>query len=61
MSEQEIEEFLARLEEGLLESQKIMLKEKALHDESVVVMDDDDKIVSIPAKEVLRTHPELRL
>ena len=39
-----------------------MLREKALHDECVVIYDPDaGAIVRVPAKEVLARHPELRM
>lgn len=60
MNEEYAEEFLRKVEAGLLESQQLMLKEKALHDQDVIVTDGEGRIVRIPAKEVLRTHPELR-
>lgn len=60
MSEKEVEEFLQTVEKGLLESQQIMLKEKALHDQCVVVSDGHGGVLHIPAKEVLRQYPELR-
>lgn len=59
MSEKEVEDFLQTVEKGLLESQQIMLKEKALHDQCVVVADGHGGVVRIPAKEVLHLHPEL--
>lgn len=60
MSEEEIEEFLKKVEEGLLESQKKMLKEKALHGDCVVVSDGHGGVLHMPAEEVLRQYPELR-
>lgn len=60
MSEREVEEFLQKVEQGLLESQQIMLKEKALHDECVVVSDGHGGVLHVPAAEVLRQHPELQ-
>lgn len=60
MSEREIEDFLLKVEQGLLESQQVMLKEKALHGQCVVISDENGKVLHIPAKEILRQHPELR-
>lgn len=61
MSEQEVEEFLETVEKGLLESQQAMLREKALHDQCVVVADGHGGILRMSAREVLRQHPELRM
>lgn len=61
MSEQEIKEFVAKLNEGLLEAHKKMLKEKALHDQDIVVDDGNGGILHIPAKQVLEQHPELKM
>lgn len=60
MSEREIEDFLEKVEQGLLESQQIMLREKALHNQDVVIMNDMGDIVHVSAKEVLLQHPELQ-
>jgi hypothetical protein len=53
MSEKEFKEFQDKLDKGLLLAEKQMLEEKALHGQSVVVMNDDGKIIHIPASQVL--------
>lgn len=53
MSEREAEAFIAKLDEGLKEAERVMLEEKALHDEDVIVADKDGNIKSIPAKQIL--------
>lgn len=53
MSEQEIKEFEEKLTAGLRLAEERMLKEKALHDESVVVQTMDGTIQCIPAKEAM--------
>lgn len=53
MSEQEIEDFLNKVEEGLAEAQHNMLVEKALHNQSVVISDGNGHVVTVPAKTLL--------
>ena len=53
MSDKDYIEFSKKLDEGLLLAEKRMLQEKALHDESVVVCDNDNKIKRIPAKQII--------
>ena len=53
MSEKEFKEFQDKLDKGLLLAEKRMLEEKALHGQSVVVINDDGKIIHIPASQVL--------
>lgn len=53
MSNKEIEDFVKTVDEGLKEAERVMLEEKALHDEDVIVADKDGNIISIPAKKVL--------
>lgn len=60
MSEKEAEEFLEIVERGLLESQRAMLKEKALLGQEVVIGDGKGGVIHLSAQEVLRQHPELR-
>lgn len=60
MSEAEIKELIDKLNAGLLEAQKQMLKEKALHDQDIVVADAEGGVLHIPAKQVPEAHPELR-
>jgi hypothetical protein len=61
MTEEYVEEFLKKVEDGLLEAQKKMLHEYALHDDSVVIGDADGNVLHVPAKEILEKHPELRM
>lgn len=53
MSEKEIEDFLQKVESGLVEARHNMLVEKALHNRSVVIADKDGNIVHVPAKQLL--------
>lgn len=56
MSNREYFEFSKKLDEGLLLAEKRMLHEKALRGETVVVCDDNDQIVRIPACQVIAEH-----
>ena len=57
MSENECEELRKKFDEGLALAHQRMLKEKALHDECIVVYDPDvDDIVRIPAKKALEEY-----
>ena len=58
MSNKEIQEFSAKLKKGLLMAEVQMLKEKALLGESVVVCDSDNKIIRIPASEIIAKHKD---
>ena len=53
MSNKEIEAYLKTMEEGLIESERILLKEKAANNESVINCDENGDIVSIPAKDII--------
>lgn len=53
MTEQEIEDFIRKVEEGLQEAQYNMLKGKALHDDYVVISNRPGNIMNVPAKELL--------
>ncbi|WP_278691594.1 ribosome recycling factor [Leyella stercorea] len=53
MSEAYIEDFLQKVESGLMEAQKHMLEEKALHNSSVVVSDGNGCVLEIPARKIL--------
>lgn len=53
MTEQEIEDFIHKVEEGLQEAQYNMLKEKALHNQNVVITDGKHSVIHVPAKELL--------
>lgn len=58
----DIKELQQRIDEGVSLAHKQMLREKALHDECIVVYSpEQDAIVHIPAREVLAQHPEWRL
>lgn len=54
MTEQEIEDFLNKVETGLAEAQHNMLVEKALHNQYVVIADNEGNIRHIPAKQLLK-------
>ena len=53
MSNKEIEAYLKTIEEGFIESERILLKEKAANNESVINCDENGDIVSIPAKDII--------
>ena len=57
MSNKEFSELSDKLDRGLLLAEKRMLHEKALRGESVVVLDSNDNIKYIPAKQVLAENP----
>lgn len=53
MTEIEFEDFIRKVEEGLREAQYNMLKEKALHNQCVVIADNKHCVIHVPAKELL--------
>lgn len=53
MSNNEIENYIATLDKGLEEAEREMLKNKASHNESVVIADKNGTIRDVPAKEIL--------
>lgn len=53
MDEYGIEDFLTRVDAGLAEAQHNMLVEKALHNQCVVLADEQGKVQYVPAKELL--------
>lgn len=53
MSERDVEDFLSRVDAGLAEAQHNMLVEKALHNQNVVIADEQGKVQYVPAKELL--------
>lgn len=53
--------FVAAMAAAILKSRKIMLQEKALHNEEVVVSDGNGGCKYINARQFLATHPEFRL
>ncbi len=61
MSEQDLELYLKRIDEGLSESGKKLLKEYALRDEALVESDENGNVVCVPARDILAEHPELRM
>lgn len=61
MSEQDLELYLKKIDEGLSKSRKKLLKEYALHDEALVESDEDGNVVYVPARDILAEHPELRM
>ncbi|MBR4389115.1 MAG: ribosome recycling factor [Prevotella sp.] len=60
MSNSELQSYIVKLNDGLLLAEKRMLQEKALHDETIVVMGEDNTIKYIPAKEVIAEHAEFQ-
>lgn len=54
-----MEEYLLKIQDGLLESRKQLLQEYALHDDSIVVGDGQGNVLDVSAKQVLAQHPEL--
>lgn len=50
-------ELSEKIKYGLYLAEKRMLQEKALHDECVVTVDANNKIVRIPAKEIIAKNP----
>ena len=59
MSERDIEDFLSRVDAGLAEAQHNMLVEKALHNQNVVIADEQGKVQYVPAKDLLAEHIDL--
>lgn len=53
MDEYNIEDFLTRVDAGLAEAQHNMLVEKALHNQNVVIVDEQGKVQYVPAKKLL--------
>lgn len=53
MSEREIEDFINKVDAGLAEAQHNMLVEKALHNQNVVIADEQGNVLHIPAKQLL--------
>lgn len=56
MSNKEIEAYLKTIEEGFIESERILLKEKAAKNEPVINCDENGNIVRIPAKDIIARH-----
>lgn len=54
MSEREIEDFISKVDAGLAEAQHNMLVEKALHNQCVVIADEQGNVLHIPAKDLLQ-------
>lgn len=54
MTEQEIEDFLHKVETGLAEAQHNMLVEKALHNQYLIITDKVGNVVRVPAKQLLK-------
>lgn len=53
MSEKEIEAYLDKIDAGIAEAQHNMLVEHALHNRSVVIVDEAGNTVHVPAKQLL--------
>lgn len=60
MTKKEIEDFLQKVEGGLFMAHQEMLREKALHNQCVVLSDEKGRIVRVPAKEVLENQYSIR-
>jgi hypothetical protein len=56
MSNSEIESYIATLDKGLAEAEEAMLREKALHNENLVIADEDGNISYVSAKEILKSR-----
>lgn len=56
MSNKEIEAYLKTIEEGFIESERILLKEKAAKNEPVINCDENGNIVRIPAEDIIARH-----
>lgn len=56
MSNKETQEFTEKLTKGLELAEKRMLQEKASKGQSVVVCNDDNVIVYIPAEQVINDN-----
>lgn len=55
MSDKDIQDFAEKLQHGLNIAERRMLEEKALHNQDIVVCNDDGKIERVPAKEAIKT------
>lgn len=53
------EDFRERVNFGLELSYRRMLREKALHDEDVILSNDQNEIIRIPAKQILESLPPM--
>lgn len=53
MTEIEAEDFIRKVENGLKEAQYNMLKEKALHDDYVIISSHAGEVQRIPAKSLI--------
>lgn len=53
------EEFRERVSFGLELSYRRMLREKALHNEDVIMSNNQNEIIRIPAKQILKNLPPM--
>ena len=53
MNEAEINDFLQKVETGLMEAQQKMLEEKALHNQTLVVSDGHGGVRMVCARQIL--------
>lgn len=53
MNEAEINDFLQKVETGLMEAQQKMLEEKALHNQTLVVSDGHGGVRKVCARQIL--------
>jgi len=58
MEEKQISEFSEKIVEGLRLARKRLLHERALHGETVVIADEEGRVVHVPAAEIIANHPE---
>lgn len=58
--EQYLSNLGKKLEYGIFLARKRMLHEKALRNQDVIIADNNGRIVSISAKEIIATHKEFQ-
>ncbi|MCR5078205.1 MAG: ribosome recycling factor [Prevotella sp.] len=58
MSNKELEAYFKTLEEGFTTSEKKLLQERAAHNASVINCDEEENIVSVPAKDIIAAHSQ---
>lgn len=56
MDELKDKEFFEAVLAGVKKATKKMLKKSALNDEDVIITDENGKTISVPAKELLKSH-----
>lgn len=60
MSNNEIEQYISSLDKALEEAEEVMLHDKALHDESIIVTDHQGGIRRIAAKTILAERSKVK-